>query len=138
MVHFSFPTLVRKAIGADKDWPQQWAKPEPKSDFDVIIVGAGGHGLGAAYYLAKEHGITNVADINHQSGKSPLIATSGHFAQRNHRSRVGVSDHPLQPSIPFEYTHGSGVRPGAKCSGVLAGGGLRTEQQGTPGAARSA
>lgn len=63
MTHFSFPTLVRKAIGADRGWTQQWAKPEPKSDYDVIIVGAGGHGLGAAYYLAKEHGITNVAVV---------------------------------------------------------------------------
>jgi len=61
MVHFSISTLVRKAIGADGRWPQQWAKPEPKKEYDVIIVGAGGHGLGAAYYLAKEHGITNVA-----------------------------------------------------------------------------
>ena len=61
--HFSFSNLVRKAIGADKDWPQQWAKPEPKSDYDVIIIGAGGHGLGAAYYLAREHGITNVAVV---------------------------------------------------------------------------
>ncbi|GBE42795.1 MAG TPA: sarcosine oxidase subunit beta family protein [Rhizobiales bacterium] len=63
MTRFSFPALVRKAIGADKDWPEQWAKPDPKSDYDVIIVGAGGHGLGAAYYLAKEHGITNVAVV---------------------------------------------------------------------------
>jgi sarcosine oxidase subunit beta len=63
MTHFSFPNLVRNAIGADKNWPQQWAKPEPKSGYDVIIVGAGGHGLGAAYYLAKEHGITNVAVV---------------------------------------------------------------------------
>ena len=61
---FSFPNLVRKAIGADKDWPQQWAKPEPKSDYDVIIVGAGGHGLATAYYLASEHGITNVAVLD--------------------------------------------------------------------------
>ncbi len=63
MAHFSFSNLVRHAIGADKNWPQQWAKPEPKSNYDVIIVGAGGHGLGAAYYLAKEHGITNVAVV---------------------------------------------------------------------------
>ena len=61
MLRFSLPTLIGKALGADKSWPHQWAKPEPKKNYDVIIVGAGGHGLGAAYYLAKEHGITNVA-----------------------------------------------------------------------------
>jgi sarcosine oxidase subunit beta len=38
-----------------------WDSPEPKSSYDVIIVGGGGHGLATAYYLAKNHGITNVA-----------------------------------------------------------------------------
>ena len=61
MSRFSFPALVKKALGANKGWDEQWAKPEPKSAYDVIIVGAGGHGLAAAYYLAKEHGITDVA-----------------------------------------------------------------------------
>ena len=39
------------------------AQPGPKPDYDVVIVGGGGHGLATAYYLAKEHGITNVAVI---------------------------------------------------------------------------
>ena len=38
-----------------------WRNPEPKRSYDVVIVGAGGHGLATAYYLAKNHGITNVA-----------------------------------------------------------------------------
>jgi sarcosine oxidase subunit beta len=38
-----------------------WRSPEPKPQYDVVIVGGGGHGLATAYYLAKEHGITNVA-----------------------------------------------------------------------------
>jgi sarcosine oxidase subunit beta len=38
-----------------------WRNPEPKTSYDVIIVGAGGHGLATAYYLARNHGITNVA-----------------------------------------------------------------------------
>ena len=40
-----------------------WQSPEPKKTYDVIIVGGGGHGLGTAYYLAKEHGIKNIAVI---------------------------------------------------------------------------
>ena len=42
-------------------WPEQWRSPEPKAAYDVVIVGAGGHGLATAYYLAKDHGISNVA-----------------------------------------------------------------------------
>ncbi len=61
MSHFSFPSLIANALGSNKGWTKQWAKPEPKANYDVIIVGAGGHGLAAAYYLAKEHNITNVA-----------------------------------------------------------------------------
>ena len=38
-----------------------WRNPEPKSSYDVVIVGGGGHGLATAHYLAKNHGITNVA-----------------------------------------------------------------------------
>ncbi|GAA3414990.1 sarcosine oxidase subunit beta family protein [Streptosporangium vulgare] len=38
-----------------------WSSPEPRSSYDVVIVGGGGHGLATAYYLAKNHGITNVA-----------------------------------------------------------------------------
>ena len=97
MAHFSFSNLVRKAIGGDKDWPQQWAKPEPKSDYDVIIVGAGGHGLGAAYYLAKEHGITNVAVLEKawlgggNTGRNTTIIRSNYLYDESAR----LYDHAL-------------------------------------------
>ena len=42
-----------------------WRNPEPRKFYDVIIVGGGGHGLGTAYYLAKEHGLKNIAVIDH-------------------------------------------------------------------------
>jgi sarcosine oxidase subunit beta len=63
-MRYSLFNLVRNAAGYHEAWPQAWRAPEPRSSYDVIIVGAGGHGLAAAYYLAKEHGITNVAVVD--------------------------------------------------------------------------
>jgi sarcosine oxidase, subunit beta len=59
-LRFSIYTLMRQALGGSA-WPEQWRSPEPRSAYDVVIIGAGGHGLATAYYLAKEHGIHNVA-----------------------------------------------------------------------------
>jgi sarcosine oxidase subunit beta len=60
-LRFSFPNLLRQALAGNIHWPEQWRSPEPKAAYDAVIVGGGGHGLATAYYLAKEHGITNVA-----------------------------------------------------------------------------
>ena len=64
MPRYSAFAVVKNALTGHKGWREQWPDAEPKKQYDVIIVGAGGHGLGAAYYLAKEHGITNVAVID--------------------------------------------------------------------------
>src|SRR3954466_8493951 len=58
---YSIFTLVRNALNYHQDWQEAWRSPEPKREYDVLIIGGGGHGLATAYYLAKEHGITNVA-----------------------------------------------------------------------------
>jgi sarcosine oxidase subunit beta len=58
---FSALALLRRGLFGHLDWQKQWRKAEPKASYDAVIVGGGGHGLGAAYYLAKEHGLTNVA-----------------------------------------------------------------------------
>ena len=63
MREYSAYTLIRNALTGNRDWKPAWRKPEPKASYDVIIIGGGGHGLSTAYYLAKEHGITNVAVI---------------------------------------------------------------------------
>ncbi|MDH3700483.1 MAG: sarcosine oxidase subunit beta family protein [Alphaproteobacteria bacterium] len=61
MTKYSIFSLIRNASDHHRGWPRAWRDPEPKRSYDVVIVGAGGHGLATAYYLAAEHGITNVA-----------------------------------------------------------------------------
>jgi sarcosine oxidase subunit beta len=61
MTKFSLGTLLRNSLSNHERWPRQWRSPQPKTSYDVVIIGGGGHGLATAYYLAKEHGIRNVA-----------------------------------------------------------------------------
>ncbi len=61
MSKYSIFSLARNALSYHQNWPEAWRSPEPKKKYDAIIVGGGGHGLATAYYLAKEHGMSNIA-----------------------------------------------------------------------------
>ncbi len=63
MQKYSIFTLARNAMNYHKDWGLAWRSPEPKSEYDIVIIGAGGHGLATAYYLAKRHNLTNIAVV---------------------------------------------------------------------------
>jgi len=63
MKHYSAFAVAREALRYHTGWERAWRSPQPKKRYDVIIVGAGGHGLATAYYLGKNYGIQNVAVI---------------------------------------------------------------------------
>jgi sarcosine oxidase, subunit beta len=58
---YSFLTIVKRALADQRGWEPAWRSRTPNASYDAVIIGGGGHGLATAYYLAKDHGITNVA-----------------------------------------------------------------------------
>jgi sarcosine oxidase subunit beta len=59
--HYSLFNLIREGMRGHTGWEPAWRDAEPKSRYDAVIIGGGGHGLATAYYLAKEHGMTRIA-----------------------------------------------------------------------------
>ena len=95
MAEYSAFSLLRNALSGNKDWKPAWRKPEPKASYDVIIIGGGGHGLSTAYYLAKEHGITNVA-----------VVEKGYLGSGNvGRNTTAVRSNYLLPQNTRFYEH---------------------------------
>ena len=82
---YSIFSLIRNALSYHEKWPESWRSPEPKPEYDAIIIGGGGHGLATAYYLAKLHGITNVAVIERgwlgggNTGRNTTIVRSNYL-----------------------------------------------------------
>ncbi|WP_029003751.1 sarcosine oxidase subunit beta family protein [Azorhizobium doebereinerae] len=85
MRRFSLTSLLSEAMNAHQGWPRQWRKPDPKPAYDAVIIGGGSHGLGAAYYLAKQHGLTNIAVLEKgwigggNSGRNTTIIRSNYL-----------------------------------------------------------
>jgi heterotetrameric sarcosine oxidase beta subunit len=89
MSRYSIFSLARHALRGDVNWPRAWRDPQPKSTYDVIIVGGGGHGLATAYYLAKNHGVTKVAVLEKgwlgggNTGRNTTIVRSNYRLKAN-------------------------------------------------------
>jgi len=90
-VKYSALALLRGALSGQRSWTQAWRSPPPKSAYDVVIVGGGGHGLAAAYYLAKNHGIRNVAVLERgwlgggNTGRNTTIVRSNYLFPQSAR-----------------------------------------------------
>ncbi len=85
MSRFSALSLLGHGLRGHKGWQPYWRSPEPKSSYDVVIVGGGGHGLATAYYLAKNHGIKNIAILEKgwlgggNTGRNTTAVRSNYF-----------------------------------------------------------
>ncbi len=81
--------VFTEGLFGNRGWKPVWREPEPKAEYDVVIIGGGGHGLATAYYLAKNHGITNVAVLEKgyigggNVGRNTTIVRANYFLPGN-------------------------------------------------------
>src|SRR5499425_3637052 len=98
MQPFSGLSLLRRGLSGQRGWQPQWRRAEPKAAYDAVIVGGGGHGLGASYYLAKEHGLRNIAVLEKgwigggNTGRNTTIIRSNYLFDESAR----LYDHALK------------------------------------------
>jgi len=85
MRSYSAFSLLRHSLGQHRGWPRAWRDPEPRRHYEVVIVGAGGHGLATAYYLATRQGVRDIAVLEKgwlgggNSGRNTQVCRSNYF-----------------------------------------------------------
>jgi sarcosine oxidase subunit beta len=84
-MRYSFIRLAREALRGNRHWSPAWRDAAPKAAYDALVIGGGGHGLATAYYLARKHGMTNVAVLERgwigggNSGRNTQVVRSNYF-----------------------------------------------------------
>lgn len=82
---YSALSLIREGLNGQRGWRPAWEDAAPKTRYDAIVIGGGGHGLATAYYLSKNHGITNVALLERgwigggNTGRNTTVIRSNYF-----------------------------------------------------------
>ncbi|MCA3636013.1 MAG: sarcosine oxidase subunit beta family protein [Methylobacterium sp.] len=95
---FSALSIFMQGLKGNPDWPAQWRMPEPKASYDAIIVGAGGHGLATAYYMARDHGLRNIAVLEKgwlgggNTGRNTTIIRSNYLWEESE----GIYEHAMK------------------------------------------
>jgi len=85
MIFYSGFSLIRHGLTGQRGWKKAWSNPQPRRHYEVIIIGAGGHGLATAYYLATRHGIRDIAVLEKSylgggnSGRNTQVCRSNYF-----------------------------------------------------------
>jgi methylglutamate dehydrogenase subunit A len=88
-MRYSALSLVKNALTSNRSWKPAWRDATPKAAYDVLVIGGGGHGLATAYYLAKEHGLTNIAVLEKSwigsgnAGRNTTIIRSNYLMPGN-------------------------------------------------------
>lgn len=88
-MRFSALRVLKEGLTGNKGWTPHWRDPAPKPEYDAIVIGGGGHGLATAYYLAKNHGMTNIALLEKgylgggNVGRNTTIVRANYFLPGN-------------------------------------------------------